>query len=110
MVSDQVGPAQQPPTPQSDHQKRGKRQRNTAPKYVQGFRLFDCVRYQGKPCFVFGRRSSGYFDLRALDGTKISQCQLQKVDERTAGFGLLSRKEGGVSSRRLNGEGLHAAF
>lgn len=52
--------------------KRGQRQRNTAPKYVQGFRLFDCVRYQGKPCFVFGRRSSGYFDLRALDGTKIS--------------------------------------
>jgi hypothetical protein len=52
--------------------KKGQRQRNTAPKYVQGFRLFDCVRYQGKPCFVFGRRSSGYFDLRALDGMKIS--------------------------------------
>ena len=52
--------------------KGGQRQRNTAPKCIQGFRLFDCVRYQEKPCFVFGRRSSGYFDLRALDGTKIS--------------------------------------
>src|SRR6266480_6671230 len=52
--------------------KGGKRQRNTAPKYVYGFCLFDCVRYQGTTCFVFGRRSSGYFDLRALDGTKIS--------------------------------------
>jgi 5-methylcytosine-specific restriction endonuclease McrA len=52
--------------------KGGKRQRNTAPKEVHGFRLFDCVRYQGTTCFVFGRRSSGYFDLRALDGTKIS--------------------------------------
>jgi hypothetical protein len=52
--------------------KRGQRRRNTAPKYVQGFRLFDCVRYQGKPCFVWGRRRSGYFDLRALDGTRIS--------------------------------------
>ena len=52
--------------------KRGQRQKNAAPKYVQGFRLFDCVRYQGKPCFVWGRRSSGYFDLRALDGTRIS--------------------------------------
>src|SRR2546421_5745934 len=52
--------------------KGGQRQRNTAPKYVQGFRLFDCVSYQGKPCFVWGRRSSGYFDLRALDGTRIS--------------------------------------
>ena len=52
--------------------KRGQRRRNTASKYVQGFRLFDCVRYQGKPCFVWGRRRSGYFDLRALDGTRIS--------------------------------------
>src|SRR5216684_1822630 len=52
--------------------KGGKRQRNTAPKYVHGFRLFDSVRYQGATCFVFGRRSSGYFDLRTLDGTKVS--------------------------------------
>jgi hypothetical protein len=51
--------------------KGGKRQRNTAPKYVHGFRLFDCVRYQGKICFVWGRRSSGYFDLRLLDGTRV---------------------------------------
>jgi hypothetical protein len=52
--------------------KGGKRPRHTAPKYVHGFRLFDCVKYQEKICFVFGRRSSGYFDLRTLDGTKIS--------------------------------------
>jgi 5-methylcytosine-specific restriction endonuclease McrA len=51
--------------------KGGQRQRNTAPKYVHGFRLFDCVQYQGKTCFVFGRRSSGYFDLRLLDGSKV---------------------------------------
>jgi len=51
--------------------KGGKRQRNTAPKYVQGFRLFDCVAYQGQVCFVWGRRSSGYFDLRLLDGTGV---------------------------------------
>ncbi len=51
--------------------KGGKRQRNTAPKYVHGFRLFDGVKYQGKICFVFGRRSSGYFDLRTLNGTQI---------------------------------------
>jgi len=51
--------------------KGGKRQRNTAPKYVHGFRLFDCVRYENAACFVFGRRCSGYFDLRTLDGTKI---------------------------------------
>ena len=51
--------------------KGGQRQRNTAPKSVHGFRLFDCVQYQGKICFVFGRRSSGYFDLRLLDGSKV---------------------------------------
>lgn len=51
--------------------KGGTRQRNTAPKYVQGFQLFDCVSYENTTCFVFGRRSSGYFDLRALDGTKM---------------------------------------
>jgi RRXRR protein/HNH endonuclease len=49
----------------------GKRQRYTAPKNIHGFRLFDCVKYQGQLGFVFGRRSSGYFDLRTLDGTKI---------------------------------------
>ena len=51
--------------------KDGARQRNTAPKEVCGFRLFDGVKYQGKVCFVFGRRSSGYFDLRTLDGEKV---------------------------------------
>jgi hypothetical protein len=51
--------------------KGGKRQRNTAAKYVHGFRLFECVNYLGTPCFVFGRRSSGYFDLRTLDGTRV---------------------------------------
>ena len=51
--------------------KGGKRQRHTAPKYVYGSRLFDCVKYQGKVCFVFGRRSTGYFDLRTLDGARI---------------------------------------
>jgi RRXRR protein/HNH endonuclease len=51
--------------------KGGQRQRNIASKEVYGFRLFDCVCYQGQVCFVFGRRSSGYFDLRTLDGRKI---------------------------------------
>lgn len=44
---------------------------NQAAKEVKGFRLFDRVEYNGQECFVFGRRTSGYFDLRLLDGTKI---------------------------------------
>ncbi len=51
--------------------KGGKRQRNIAAKEVHGFRLFDCVKYQDQVCFVWGRRSTGYFDLRTLTGTKI---------------------------------------
>ncbi len=56
---------------QATIRKGGMRQRNTAPKYVYGFRLFDAVTFQDKQCFVFGRRSTGYFDLRTLDGTKV---------------------------------------
>lgn len=48
----------------------GKRKNNQAPYLVKGFRLFDKVRYQGKECFIFGRRSTGRMDLRILDGTK----------------------------------------
>ena len=38
---------------------------------MHGFQLFDKVKYKEQECFIFGRRSSGYFDLRKLDGTKI---------------------------------------
>ena len=44
---------------------------NQAAKEVHGFRLFDKVLYDGTGCFIFGRRTSGYFDLRLLDGTKV---------------------------------------
>ena len=52
--------------------KGGIRKSNQAPKYVYGYQLFDKVLYNGIECYIFGRRSSGYFDLRLLDGTKIS--------------------------------------
>ncbi len=51
--------------------KGGVRKRNQAPYLVKGFRLFDKVEYGGQECFIFGRRSSGYFDVRLLDGTKV---------------------------------------
>lgn len=50
--------------------KGGKKKLNQAPHIVKGFRLFDKVKYKGEICFIFARRSSGYFDLRKLDGTK----------------------------------------
>ena len=51
--------------------KGGKRKLNQTPKYVFGYKLFDkvlCVEQEG---FIFGRRSSGYFDIRKLNGEKI---------------------------------------
>ena len=53
--------------------KGGTRKLNQAPKYVFGFQLFDKVEMlDGQEGFVFGRRSSGSFDIRKLDGTKLS--------------------------------------
>ena len=37
-----------------------------------GYQLFDKVLYNNQECFIFGRRSSGSFDVRLLDGTKLS--------------------------------------
>ena len=51
--------------------KSGIKKLNQAPYKVCGFRLFDKVKYQGQKCFIFGRRTSGYFDIRLLNGTKI---------------------------------------
>lgn len=51
--------------------KGGVKKLNQAPYFVKGFRLFDKVKYDNQECFIFGRRSSGYFDLRKLDGTNI---------------------------------------
>lgn len=64
----------------------GKRKRNQAPKYVYGYQLFDKVSVGKKEGFVFGRRSSGYFDIRTLDGTKlsagISYRKLRRLEQR----------------------------
>jgi hypothetical protein len=42
--------------------------KNIAPRFVKTFQRFDKVKFEGESCFVFGRRSSGYFDLRKLGG------------------------------------------
>ncbi|MEG2289570.1 MAG: RNA-guided endonuclease IscB [Clostridium sp.] len=47
--------------------KGGKKKLNQAVYEVKGFRLFDKVEFNGVKCFIFGRRTSGYFDLRKLN-------------------------------------------
>lgn len=44
---------------------------NQMPYEQLGFRLFDKVKFNNKECFITGRRSSGYFALKTLDGTTI---------------------------------------
>ena len=45
--------------------------RNTAARIIHGFQRFDKVLWHSIECFVFGRRKTGYFELRTLDGTKV---------------------------------------
>lgn len=52
--------------------KGGVRKTNQAPYIVKGFRLWDKVLYNGQECFISGRRSSGYFALKKLDGAIIT--------------------------------------
>lgn len=52
--------------------KGGIRKRNQAEYKVKDFRLFDKVKYNGEEYFIFGRRKSGFFDIRTLDGRKVN--------------------------------------
>ena len=82
--------------------KGGVRKRNQAPYLVHGFRLFDKVLCKGEVGFIFGRRSSGAFDVRRLDGTKISAgISYKKLSllEKRKMFLTELRKEGRDSSR-----------
>ena len=53
--------------------KGGTRKRNQISYDVHGYHLFDKVRYQKKPYFIFGRRKSGFFDIRDLSGNRVNK-------------------------------------
>jgi len=74
--------------------KGNRRKPNKSPYTVKGYRLFDKVRYNGRECFIFGRRASGYFDLRLIDGTKIhasASCSKLQLLEKNS-FLLIERR------------------
>ena len=65
----------------------GIRPANKAPRFVKGFQLFDKVILNKQECFVFGRRASGSFDVRLLDGTKVHagiNCKKLKLVEKAS--------------------------
>ena len=56
--------------------RKGVRKLNQSGYLVKGYRLFDKVRYQGNEYFVFGRRKTGFFDIRTLSGEKVNKGSL----------------------------------
>ena len=44
---------------------------NTAAREIKGFRRFDKVLWNNKVAFVFGRRTSGGFDIRDIHNTSL---------------------------------------
>lgn len=53
--------------------KGGIRKNNQAAFLIKGFRLFDKVLFENKEYFIFGRRTSGFFDIRNLSGDKVNK-------------------------------------
>ena len=76
--------------------KGGIRKKNTAPRLVKGFQIFDKVRYGKTDCFIYGRRSSGYFKVATLDGTTIhNSVNYKKLElkEKAKTFLIIQKKE-----------------
>lgn len=74
--------------------KGGIRKRNQASHTVKGFRLFDTVEYEDKEYFVFGRRTSGFMDIRTLDGTKVNKgsVSFKKIKYLSTNKGVLTER------------------
>lgn len=89
--------------------KKGIRKTNKAPRYVHGFQLFDKVLFENQECFILGRRTSGYFDLRKLDSTKIhASANYKKLKLLESASTLLCERRKAASSPRLK-SGVSAA-
>ena len=66
--------------------KGGKKQKNQCSYKIKGFRNFDKVKYNGRICFITGKRTRGVFCLRDIDykliNGDVSYKKLKFVDER----------------------------
>jgi hypothetical protein len=65
---------------------------------VKGFRLFDLVEYQKDLYYIFGRRDSGFFDIRKLDGTKVNKGSISCKHLR-----LIDKRKSILTERRNSG-------
>jgi N6-L-threonylcarbamoyladenine synthase len=76
--------------------KGGIKKNNQAPYEVKGFRLFDKVLFENIECFISGRRSTGLFKIKLLDGTLI------KESIKFSKLKLLQRARGLLIEERAN--------
>lgn len=76
--------------------KGGRRKLNQAAYIIKKFCLFDKVEYQKEKYFIFGRRNSGFFDIRKLDGTKINNGSISYKKLK-----LLERRKYYLTERRI---------
>ena len=60
--------------------KGGKLKKNQADYKVFGYRLNDVVKYQGNRYYIGGRRESGYFNIRSLEGDKRLDILYKKLE------------------------------
>jgi hypothetical protein len=60
--------------------KGGKLKKNQADYKVFGYRLNDVVKYQGNRYYIGGRRSSGYFNIRSLEGDEKLNISYMKLE------------------------------
>ena len=74
--------------------KSGHKKLNQAPYLVKELKLFDTVEYQNDLYFVFGRRQSGFMDIRTLDGTKVNKGSVsyKKIKYIKSNKGLLTER------------------
>lgn len=59
--------------------KGGKKKMNQSPFEVFGFRLFDRIMFDNQYYFVYGRRDSGYFNIRDIDGKNPKDITYKKL-------------------------------
>ena len=82
----------------SNFLKGGRKKLNQAPFLVKGFRLFDLVEYQKDLYYIFGRRDSGFFDIRKLDGTKVNKGSINCKHLR-----LIDKRRSILTEKRMQG-------
>lgn len=80
--------------------KGGKKKMSQASYLVKGFRLFDKVEFDGQVGFIFGRRNSGYFDVRKLSKEVISRSASYKK------LKFLETRKSLLTERRMQGVGI----